>query len=55
LFVYLFIYFAPPGPRGGSGWIGEHGGGGYREFGISFEMSVKKISNKIKLNKKRNS
>jgi hypothetical protein len=32
-----------PGPRSGSGWVGEQGGG---TFGIAFEMYIKKIINK---------
>ena len=43
-----------PGPGSGSGWVGEQGEGGEdREFskgklgkGITFEMQIKKISNK---------
>ena len=38
-----------PGPRSGSGWVGEQGRGRvYGTFGIAFEMYLKKISNKIK-------
>jgi hypothetical protein len=32
-----------PGPRSGSGWVGEQGGGGvYITFGIAFEMYIRK-------------
>jgi hypothetical protein len=41
-------YRGMPGPRRGSGWVGEQG----RErvvgtLGIAFEMQIKKISNKM--------
>jgi hypothetical protein len=44
-----------PGPRRGSGWVGQQGGGRvYGTFGIAFEMYIKKISNKkINILKKR--
>jgi hypothetical protein len=35
-------YRGMPGPRSGSGWVGEQGGR------IAFEMYIKKISNKNK-------
>ena len=42
-------YRGTPGPRSGSGWIGEQGGGRVQgTFGIAFEMQIKKISNKKK-------
>jgi hypothetical protein len=42
-------YRGMPGPRSGSGWVGEQGGGRVKgTFGIhlKFEMYIKKISNK---------
>jgi hypothetical protein len=42
-------YIGMPGPRNGSGWIGEWGGEGYGElsgYHFKFEMYIKKISNK---------
>jgi hypothetical protein len=42
-------YRGMPGPRSGSGWVGEQGEGRISEtFGIAFEMYIKKISNKKK-------
>jgi hypothetical protein len=44
-----------PGPRSGSRWVGEQGGGGVGEkgtFGIAFEMYIKKIFNKKLIFKK---
>jgi hypothetical protein len=39
-------YRGMPGPRSGSGWVGEQGGGRVLgTFGIAFEMYIKKISN----------
>jgi hypothetical protein len=39
-------YRGIPGPRSGSGWGGEEGGGRVQgTFGIAFEMYIKKISN----------
>jgi hypothetical protein len=38
-------YRGTPGPRRGSGWVGEWRGG-IGEFGITFEMQMKKIPNK---------
>jgi hypothetical protein len=36
-----------PGLRSGSGWVREQGGGRvWGTFGISFEMYIKKMSNK---------
>jgi hypothetical protein len=44
-------YRGMPGPRSGSGWVGECGGGRvWGTFGIAFEMEMKKIPNK-KINK----
>ena len=38
-----------PGPRSGSEWVGEQGGGRvYGTFGIAFEMYIKKIFKKKK-------
>jgi hypothetical protein len=34
-----------PGPRSGSGWVGEQGRG-EGDIGKAFEMYIKKISNK---------
>jgi hypothetical protein len=40
-------YRGMPGPRSGSGWVGEQGGGRVQgTFGVAFEMQMKKISNK---------
>jgi hypothetical protein len=40
-------YRGMPGPRSGSGWVGEHGRRRVkRTFGIAFEVYIKKISNK---------
>jgi hypothetical protein len=40
-------YRGTPGPRSGSGWVGEQGGGRvYGTFRIAFEMYIKKIINK---------
>jgi hypothetical protein len=40
-------YWGKPGPRSGSEWVGEQGGGRvYGTFRIAFEMYIKKISNK---------
>jgi hypothetical protein len=39
--LYMPQYREKPGPRSGSGWVGEHGGGqgeGIGNFGIAFEM-----------------
>jgi hypothetical protein len=39
-------YRGMPGPRSGSGWVGEQGEGRVEgTFGIGFEMYIKKISN----------
>jgi hypothetical protein len=50
-----------PGPGSGNGWVGERGRGEDRGFlegklgkGITFEMQIKKISNK-KVIKRKNS
>ena len=50
-------YRGMPGPRRGSGWVGEQDGGGYKGLsekklgkGIAFEMKMKKISNKKEYN-----
>jgi hypothetical protein len=41
-------YRGTPGPRSGSGWVGEQDRGSVWEtFGIAFEMYIKKIINKI--------
>jgi hypothetical protein len=37
-------YRGMPGPRSGSGWVGERGRV-WGTFGIAFEMYIKKISN----------
>jgi hypothetical protein len=40
-------YRVMPGPRSGSGWVGEQGKGKVLgTFRIAFEMYIKKISNK---------
>jgi len=40
-------YRGMPGPRSGSGWVGEQGRGRVNGiFRIAFEMYIKKISNK---------
>jgi hypothetical protein len=40
-------YREMPGPRSGSGWVGEQGGERVEgTFRIAFEMYIKKISNK---------
>jgi hypothetical protein len=40
-------YGGTPGPKSGSEWVGEQGGGRVLgTFGIAFEMKMKKISNK---------
>jgi hypothetical protein len=42
-------YRGMPGPRIGSGWVGEQGRGRvWGTFGIAFEMYKKKISKKKK-------
>jgi hypothetical protein len=42
-------YRGTPGPRSGSGWVGEQGTGRvYGTFGITFEMYIKKIIKKKK-------
>jgi hypothetical protein len=48
-------YRGMPGPRSGSGWVGEQGEGGYRElsFRIAFEMYIKKYLIKKNKEKKR--
>jgi hypothetical protein len=44
--LYMPQYRGMPGPRSGSGWVGEQGGGRVLgTFGIAFEMYIKKISN----------
>jgi hypothetical protein len=49
-------YRGIPGPRNGSGWVGEQGGGrAWETFRIAFEMYIKKIANKKKLKKKNQS
>jgi hypothetical protein len=30
--IYMPQYRGMPGPESGSGWVGEQGGGGYREL-----------------------
>jgi hypothetical protein len=41
-------YRGMSGPRSGSGWVGEQGGGRvWGTFGIAFEMYINKISNII--------
>jgi hypothetical protein len=43
--LYLPQYRGTPGPRSGSGWIGEWVGERvWGTFGIAFEMYIKKIS-----------
>jgi hypothetical protein len=45
----MLQYRGTPGPRSGSGWVGEQGRGTVQgTFGIAFEMQIKKISNKKK-------
>jgi hypothetical protein len=47
-------YRGMPGPRSGSGWVGEQGRGRVEgTFGIAFEMYIKKISNNKKEKKKK--
>jgi hypothetical protein len=36
--LYMPQYREMPGPRSGSGWVGEWGGEGMGDFGIGFEM-----------------
>jgi hypothetical protein len=51
--LYIPQYRGKSGPRSGSGWVGDQGGGRLEgNFRIAFEMKMKKISNK---NKKKNS
>jgi hypothetical protein len=48
---YMPQYRGMPGPRSGSGWVGEQGRGRVKgTFGIAFEMYIKKISNKNIIN-----
>jgi hypothetical protein len=36
--LYMPQYRGTPGPRSGSGWVGELGGRVWETFGIAFEM-----------------
>jgi hypothetical protein len=38
-------YRGMPGPRSGSGWVGEWGGRVWGTFEVALEMKMKKISN----------
>jgi hypothetical protein len=38
-------YRGTPGPRTGSEWVGELGGRIWGNFGIAFEIKMKKIPN----------
>jgi hypothetical protein len=39
-------YRGTPGPKSGSGWVGEWGGRVWGTFGIALEMQMRKIPNK---------
>ena len=48
-------YRGKPGPRSGSGWVEEQGGGRVQgTFRIAFEMYIKKISKKKEKREKEN-
>jgi hypothetical protein len=44
-------YRGTPGPKSGSGWVGECGGRVWGTFGIALEMEMRKIPNKKILKK----
>jgi hypothetical protein len=44
-------YRGTPGPKRGSGWVGDWGGWVWGTFGIALEMYMRKIPNKKKRKK----
>jgi hypothetical protein len=44
--LYMPQYRGTPGPKRGSGWVGEWGRGYGGTFGIALEMQMRKIPNK---------